>query len=83
MAEPVQLVAEVAGDGFLKVGFKQGGKWMKTDQNGSELASVTLQYPRQWEMMRNEGDLSETEKKVTALNSYLKYPNELLKGWCS
>lgn len=82
MAKPAQLVAESAGDGYLRLSFKQGDSSMRTGHNNDE-AYIVLQYPRQGEMIRDEGDPSATEEKVEILNVLLESFNKQLKEWCS
>lgn len=82
MATPAQLVAEAAGDGFLRIGFKQGDEWMHTEE-GREGAVITLQYPVQGEQVRIEGEPSETERKANLINRGVELANAFLKTWCS
>lgn len=82
MAKPAQLVAEAAGEGYLRIGFKQGDEWMRTEEGG-EGAVILLQYPVQGERMRIEGEPSETELKARLITAGVDMANAFLKTWCS
>jgi hypothetical protein len=83
MASPVQIVAEAAGDGYLRLGFKQGDEWMTADDGSNTELTVTLQYPVQGERMRIEGEPNETVRKANLFNFGVDVANAFLKAWCS